>query len=222
MAGTRDQPPAAARDPGSRERAGQRRPAPHRRHRPRTEVGRDRGGPRAGITTRTCHPRGLNQRPAAPPGKGGSTMSAEDKVKNTAETAKGKAKEGVGTATGNESLKAEGRGGGRHGYCRDVSECSHRVSPVLRLIGVSGPALESPGRGGGESVRGAGGVGMAAVGWVVAGAVACRCRGRLRSWRGRPRLWPGLACGGTLTLASGWPLLGSALSAAAASGRRAR
>ena len=35
-------------------------------------------------------------------------MSAEDKVKNTAETAKGKAKEGVGTATGNESLKGRG------------------------------------------------------------------------------------------------------------------
>ena len=36
-------------------------------------------------------------------------MSAEDKAKNTAETAKGKAKEGLGEATGNESLKAEGR-----------------------------------------------------------------------------------------------------------------
>jgi uncharacterized protein YjbJ (UPF0337 family) len=35
-------------------------------------------------------------------------MSAEDNVKNTAETAKGKAKEGVGKATGNESLDAEG------------------------------------------------------------------------------------------------------------------
>ena len=45
-------------------------------------------------------------------------MSAEDKGKNTAETAKGKAKEGVGTATGNESLKAEGQrrsGQGRPG-----------------------------------------------------------------------------------------------------------
>ena len=40
--------------------------------------------------------------------KGDTTMSAEDKVNNTAETAKGKAKEGIGKATGNESLEAEG------------------------------------------------------------------------------------------------------------------
>jgi uncharacterized protein YjbJ (UPF0337 family) len=37
-------------------------------------------------------------------------MSAEDKVKNTAETAKGKVKEGVGRTTGNKSLEAEGHG----------------------------------------------------------------------------------------------------------------
>ena len=37
-------------------------------------------------------------------------MSAEDKVKNTAEQAKGKVKEGLGKATGDESLEAEGHG----------------------------------------------------------------------------------------------------------------
>jgi uncharacterized protein YjbJ (UPF0337 family) len=35
-------------------------------------------------------------------------MSAEDKVNNTAETAKGKVEAGAGKATGNESLPAEG------------------------------------------------------------------------------------------------------------------
>ena len=42
------------------------------------------------------------------PANGGSTMSAADKVNNTAETAKGKVNAGAGTATGNESLQAEG------------------------------------------------------------------------------------------------------------------
>ena len=37
-------------------------------------------------------------------------MSAEDKAKNTAGQAAGKVKEGAGKVTGNESLKAEGRG----------------------------------------------------------------------------------------------------------------
>ena len=49
-------------------------------------------------------------------------MSAEDKVKNTAETAKGKAKEGVGTATGNESLKAEGRADQAKGNLKQAGE----------------------------------------------------------------------------------------------------
>jgi uncharacterized protein YjbJ (UPF0337 family) len=49
-------------------------------------------------------------------------MSAEDKVKNTAETAKGKAKEGFGTATGNESLKAEGRADQAKGYLKQAGE----------------------------------------------------------------------------------------------------
>lgn len=37
-------------------------------------------------------------------------MSLGDKIENAAEEAKGKAKEGVGNATGDESLKNEGRG----------------------------------------------------------------------------------------------------------------
>jgi len=37
-------------------------------------------------------------------------MSAEDKVKNTAEQAKGKAKEGLGKATGDELLSPSGTG----------------------------------------------------------------------------------------------------------------
>ena len=37
-------------------------------------------------------------------------MSSEDKVKNTAETAKGKVKEGLGKVTGDKSLQAEGHG----------------------------------------------------------------------------------------------------------------
>jgi uncharacterized protein YjbJ (UPF0337 family) len=49
-------------------------------------------------------------------------MSTDDKVKNTAETAKGKAKEGVGTATGNESLKAEGRADQARGYLKQAGE----------------------------------------------------------------------------------------------------
>jgi len=49
-------------------------------------------------------------------------MSAEDKIKNTAETAKGKAKEGVGTATGNESLRAGGRADRAKGDLRQAFE----------------------------------------------------------------------------------------------------
>jgi uncharacterized protein YjbJ (UPF0337 family) len=36
-------------------------------------------------------------------------VGLDDKVKNQAEDAKGKAKEAAGSATGNESMKAEGR-----------------------------------------------------------------------------------------------------------------
>jgi uncharacterized protein YjbJ (UPF0337 family) len=56
-------------------------------------------------------------------------MSAEDKVKNTAETAKGKAKEGVGTATGNESLKAEGRADQAKG---DLKQAFEKIKDVFK------------------------------------------------------------------------------------------
>jgi len=49
-------------------------------------------------------------------------MSAEDKVNNTAETAKGTAKEGFGKATGNESLKAEGRADQALGRLKQAGE----------------------------------------------------------------------------------------------------
>lgn len=37
-------------------------------------------------------------------------MGTDDKIGNVAEDAKGKVKEGVGDATGNDRLKAEGKG----------------------------------------------------------------------------------------------------------------
>ena len=56
-------------------------------------------------------------------------MSTEDKVKNTAETAKGKAKEGIGTATGNESLKAEGRAARAKG---DLKQAVEKIKDVFK------------------------------------------------------------------------------------------
>lgn len=56
-------------------------------------------------------------------------MSAEDKVKNTAETAKGRAKEGVGTATGNESLRAEGRADRARG---DLKQAFEKLKDVFK------------------------------------------------------------------------------------------
>ena len=49
-------------------------------------------------------------------------MSAEDKAKNTAEQATGKVKEGAGKVTGNESLKAEGRGDQAKGNLKQAGE----------------------------------------------------------------------------------------------------
>jgi uncharacterized protein YjbJ (UPF0337 family) len=57
------------------------------------------------------------------------TMSAEDKAKNTAETAKGKVKEGVGKATGNESLEAEGHGDQAKG---DLKQAGEKVKDVFK------------------------------------------------------------------------------------------
>jgi uncharacterized protein YjbJ (UPF0337 family) len=49
-------------------------------------------------------------------------MSAEDKVKNTAETAKGKVKEGLGKATDDKSLEAEGHGDQAKGDLKNAGE----------------------------------------------------------------------------------------------------
>jgi uncharacterized protein YjbJ (UPF0337 family) len=56
-------------------------------------------------------------------------MSADDKVKNTAETAKGKVKEGVGRATGNESLEAEGHGDQAKG---DLEQAGEKVKDAFK------------------------------------------------------------------------------------------
>jgi uncharacterized protein YjbJ (UPF0337 family) len=55
-------------------------------------------------------------------GKGGSTMSTEDKGKNAGETAKGKAKETLGEATGNESMEAEGHADQAKGNLMQAAE----------------------------------------------------------------------------------------------------
>jgi uncharacterized protein YjbJ (UPF0337 family) len=49
-------------------------------------------------------------------------MSAEDKIKNTAETAKGKVKKAAGKATGNKSLEAEGRADQTKGDLKNAGE----------------------------------------------------------------------------------------------------
>ncbi len=49
-------------------------------------------------------------------------MSSEDKVKNTAETAKGKVKEGLGKVTGDKSLQAEGHGDQAKGNLKNAGE----------------------------------------------------------------------------------------------------
>ncbi|HEY1920647.1 MAG TPA: CsbD family protein [Streptosporangiaceae bacterium] len=49
-------------------------------------------------------------------------MSAQDKVKNTAETAKGKVKEGIGKATDDKSLEAEGHADQAKGDLKQAGE----------------------------------------------------------------------------------------------------
>jgi uncharacterized protein YjbJ (UPF0337 family) len=56
-------------------------------------------------------------------------MSAADKVNNTAETARGKVKEGAGQATGNESLKTEGRADQAKGRLKQAGE---KIKDVFR------------------------------------------------------------------------------------------
>ena len=49
-------------------------------------------------------------------------MSAEDKAKNIAEQAEGKAKEAAGKVTGNEQLEAEGHGDQAKGDLKQAAE----------------------------------------------------------------------------------------------------
>jgi uncharacterized protein YjbJ (UPF0337 family) len=49
-------------------------------------------------------------------------MSAEDKVSNKGEQVKGKVKEGVGKATGNQDLEAEGKADQISGNLKDAGE----------------------------------------------------------------------------------------------------
>jgi uncharacterized protein YjbJ (UPF0337 family) len=66
---------------------------------------------------------------AANQAKGASAMSAEDKVNNTAEKAKGKVKEGVGQATGDESMEAEGRADQAKG---DLKQAGEKVKDAFK------------------------------------------------------------------------------------------
>ncbi len=56
-------------------------------------------------------------------------MSAEDKVNNTAETARGKVKEGAGKVTGNESLEAEGHADQAKG---DLKQAGEKIKDVFK------------------------------------------------------------------------------------------
>jgi uncharacterized protein YjbJ (UPF0337 family) len=56
-------------------------------------------------------------------------MSAVDKIKNTAETDKGKVKEGLGQATGDESLEAEGHADQAKG---DLKQAGEKVKDAFK------------------------------------------------------------------------------------------
>ncbi|TQF01149.1 CsbD family protein [Kitasatospora acidiphila] len=56
-------------------------------------------------------------------------MSGEDKVKNVAEKAKGKAKEAAGKAVGNERLTAEGKADQVSG---DAKQAGEKVKDVFK------------------------------------------------------------------------------------------
>ena len=49
-------------------------------------------------------------------------MATTDKVKNTAQRAKGKVKEAAGTATGNDKLRAKGKTDQRKGNLKQAGE----------------------------------------------------------------------------------------------------
>ncbi|MFH9354632.1 CsbD family protein [Kitasatospora sp. NPDC017646] len=56
-------------------------------------------------------------------------MSANDKIKNAADKAKGAVKEGVGKVTGNERLEAEGRADKAKG---DVKQAGEHIKDAFR------------------------------------------------------------------------------------------
>ena len=58
-------------------------------------------------------------------------MSAANKVNNTAETAKGKVKEGAGKATGNQSLQAEGHADQAKG---DLEQAGEKIKDLSSRI----------------------------------------------------------------------------------------
>jgi uncharacterized protein YjbJ (UPF0337 family) len=59
-------------------------------------------------------------------------MSTEDKAKNTAQTAKGKAKDVVGRVTGNKDLESEGKADQVSGHVKQAGEkVKDAVSSVL-------------------------------------------------------------------------------------------
>ena len=63
-------------------------------------------------------------------------MSGADDIKNAAETAGGKIKEGVGKATDNESLEAEGRGDQTKASAKqageNVKDAAHNVGENIK------------------------------------------------------------------------------------------
>lgn len=56
-------------------------------------------------------------------------MSSDDKAKNTAENAKGKAKETLGGATGNDSMKNEGKADQKKS---DAKQAGEKVKDVFK------------------------------------------------------------------------------------------
>lgn len=56
-------------------------------------------------------------------------MSTENKVQNTADKLKGKAKEAAGKVTGNERLQAEGKGDQAKG---DLKQAGEKVKDVFK------------------------------------------------------------------------------------------
>ena len=56
-------------------------------------------------------------------------MGTDDKIENSAESAKGKVKEGVGDATGNDRLKAEGKG---DQISADIKQAGEKVKDAFK------------------------------------------------------------------------------------------